>query len=574
MPRDAGLGEGGWRVLQTDRDAVLQTLSRHPEWNVLDFSGAREGHLPYADSVSDFTNNSAWFDLNAPWIEYVPFVNADAPLTMFGDDEFDFIWASHIAEHVPDPKLWCSEISRIARAGAICFPTSLSDNMISPESPQPPAGHLWWWTANRTYPGWLSFTPRQEVAIEVPRQLYESSTRGVLRSVFPSFWEMCVVVDLSTPLRCERQSPVFYDWRDGRGPQDGGSPHVNLWPGPTVDLREEDVDVSFVTPPQAEQQLPPPSPGAEGDDPPQPSICSGSMTPERDACSLPGTVSVVMTLYKRSHLADQLEAVYAQTLQPASIYVVQNGEHVDASAEFARHREVHPEIPLHHVLFSRNTRYHGRFHVAYLAETEYVSVWDDDVVPGREWLEFTVEQSKLRGDALIGAEVRRIKSLFAEALDPVNPDMVPEVGFAVQGWGEPDKPVDFVGHTWTLRREHLRYYVGDAPFTYTTGEDIQLSFSLQKRGIATWGVVQEGDRIPDTKAELKLGGDEHASYLMRDAQYVRQLLICRLVRAGFKPVECDNCDDSSVVDRCIAHFEAKVTDIAARDSAANAGDRR
>ena len=42
---------------------------------------------------------------------------------------------------------------------------------------------------------------------------------------------------------------------------------------------------------------------------------------------------------------------------------------------------------------------------------------------------------------------------------------------------------DFVGHTWTLPRTFLEYYLESDKLSLHTGEDIQLSFALQKVGV-------------------------------------------------------------------------------------------
>jgi hypothetical protein len=42
---------------------------------------------------------------------------------------------------------------------------------------------------------------------------------------------------------------------------------------------------------------------------------------------------------------------------------------------------------------------------------------------------------------------------------------------------------DFVGHTWTLPRVYLRYYLNMEPVSRYTGEDVQISYALQQYGI-------------------------------------------------------------------------------------------
>ncbi len=37
---------------------------------------------------------------------------------------------------------------------------------------------------------------------------------------------------------------------------------------------------------------------------------------------------------------------------------------------------------------------------------EYVSIWDDDILPKTQWLQYSVEYSKQNGDALVGGNGR------------------------------------------------------------------------------------------------------------------------------------------------------------------------
>jgi hypothetical protein len=57
-------------------------------------------------------------------------------------------------------------------------------------------------------------------------------------------------------------------------------------------------------------------------------------------------------------------------------------------------RVQHPDIELQHIASSKNLRFHGRFHIAYMLEEDYVSVWDDDILPRTEWLAYCVDYSR------------------------------------------------------------------------------------------------------------------------------------------------------------------------------------
>jgi SAM-dependent methyltransferase len=60
-----------------------------------------------------------------------PIYNADICALPFADKEFDFVYCSHVLEHVEDPMKACSEIMRVGKRGYIETPTRLSDMMYN-----------------------------------------------------------------------------------------------------------------------------------------------------------------------------------------------------------------------------------------------------------------------------------------------------------------------------------------------------------------------------------------------------------------------------------------------------------
>ena len=193
----------------------------------------------------------------------------------------------------------------------------------------------------------------------------------------------------------------------------------------------------------------------------------------------PLTIGVVLQVFKRNYLNKQLEAVAKQTLAPSSVIVLQNGHYVDVSSTIHKFRLRYPNIEIQHLASSKNLRFHGRFHVAYMMRHTYVSIWDDDMLPESEWLEYCVKFSKSHGNALVGATGRIFVRLEQKG----------------HKWKMVQKRTigrhDFVGHTWTLPREFLKYYLESEMLSLHTGEDIQLSFALQKVGIESWNPSQQ-----------------------------------------------------------------------------------
>lgn len=260
--------------------------------------------------------------------------------------------------------------------------------------------------------------------------------------------------------------------------------------------------------------------------------CSSSNS-KYQACSVKGTIDVILTVWKRGSLKSQLEDIAQQTKPVSHVWVVQNENHIEGVEHIVEDfKGTHPGIPTDIVKFGLNSKFHGRFYIAYfMSSAEYVSVWDDDIVVGNKWLEYSISESKKHGNALVGANGRIINSI-----SPLK---------QIRNKGGEN---DFVGHTWTLRRELLRYFLATPQYTYLTGEDMQISFALQKHGIISWLPTHynDGRYVRDTN----WSGNNVASYIKPETSKQRSWLACTLIYNGFKTIDCNDCDKSTVV-KCI-----------------------
>lgn len=99
-------------------------------WRVLDVGSGHNPH-PRADvllerDVDDNENRGGGgMDTSDPRL-----VIGDALNMPFRDGEFDYVIASHIAEHVDDPEQLCRELSRVARAGYVETPGWFGDRLL------------------------------------------------------------------------------------------------------------------------------------------------------------------------------------------------------------------------------------------------------------------------------------------------------------------------------------------------------------------------------------------------------------------------------------------------------------
>jgi hypothetical protein len=127
---------------------------------------------------------------------------------------------------------------------------------------------------------------------------------------------------------------------------------------------------------------------------------------------------------------------------------------------------------------NRNLGVWSRFAFALNAKTEFVCVFDDDIVPGTKWLQHCLE-TYARHPGLLGGN-----GVIFHSLSDYN-------ARTNYGWAFPNRyctHVDIVGHAWFCRREWLGLFWSELPDLSqpaVAGEDFHFSYMLQKHGIRT-----------------------------------------------------------------------------------------
>lgn len=251
------------------------------------------------------------------------------------------------------------------------------------------------------------------------------------------------------------------------------------------------------------------------------------------------TVAVILSVYKRTSLSKQLTDVVSQTYLPKTVVIVQNGHFLNVSSVIKEYQIKFKNIDFQHIAASKNLRFHWRFHVAFMQKEDYVSIWDDDVYAKKQWLEYSLQYSRKHNFAVVGANCRIFERIDLKANILVQKDRTGKC--------------DFVGHSWTLPRQYLFFYIAMNYLTTFTGEDVQLAFALQQEGIEFHKPPMKGERAAGDI--YSFATDNNSSW--RKTQSPRTLLFCRLFLLNFKVLECSNCNDKTVLQRCLDMNNAK-----------------
>ena len=193
-------------------------------------------------------------------------------------------------------------------------------------------------------------------------------------------------------------------------------------------------------------------------------------------------ITAIMNAFGRpNQFMKQKNAILRQSIRPKEIMVWQNSHKSAAAFKPA--------------WFGGTTRAQSnynlgvwsRFAYALNARTEFICVFDDDTIPGRNWFQNCIDTLKTH-DGLLGTAGVIFKT--SQTYKP----------FDYVGWRRPNAEttqVDIVGHAWFFRREWLSMFWSELPpidFPLIAGEDMHFSYTLQKLGISTYCPPHSADR--------------------------------------------------------------------------------
>ncbi len=183
-------------------------------------------------------------------------------------------------------------------------------------------------------------------------------------------------------------------------------------------------------------------------------------------------ISVILNVYKRPHtLERQINAILNQSVNilPKNIHVWYN--HVDGIEQpLPKNKEINT------YKCNYNTKFYGRFTIPLLCKTKYVAIFDDDIIPGIDWVKNCINSIKIKDGIYGGSGVILKKD-----------DYLPNVKV---GWnGEKNnqiKEVDLVGHAWFFKQEYSKFMWLETPPSWDNGEDMFFSYVAQKNNIKTF----------------------------------------------------------------------------------------
>ena len=177
-------------------------------------------------------------------------------------------------------------------------------------------------------------------------------------------------------------------------------------------------------------------------------------------------ITVVLNAYKRQEILNkQISSIKNQSIKVKDIFIWNNNASQIYDCKFFE------KIKCINSTF--NFGVWSRFSLCLNAKTDYVCVFDDDTIPGINWLKNCLETIE-EYNGLLGTRGVRFSSKKKYF-----------VGEEF-GWNNPNENVelvDIVGHSWFFRREWLSTFWRELPDIEQSsyvGEDIHFSYTLQK----------------------------------------------------------------------------------------------
>ena len=239
-------------------------------------------------------------------------------------------------------------------------------------------------------------------------------------------------------------------------------------------------------------------------------------------------ISVVLNVYKKPHMLEtQINAVLNQSVEvkPENIHVWYN------KSDVAQYAPKNKSINTYYANW--NTKFFGRFTVPVLIRTPFVAMFDDDLVPQKDWFKScmeTIEKEETNG--ILGGSGVAVK---VKGYHPHE-----KIGWNGTHYNE-TKRVDLVGHAWFYRQEWAKYIWYEKPYTWDNGEDIMFSFLAQKYGDINTFVPPHPDAnkniwCTDPGIGWKVGSDQNSSWRIGSHINVRNKICSYCIDNGWKTV--------------------------------------
>lgn len=240
-------------------------------------------------------------------------------------------------------------------------------------------------------------------------------------------------------------------------------------------------------------------------------------------------VTVILNHYKRKTLCAQLDSLLQQTLPFHRVWVLSFGSPNENTLKAIV--QSYNDSRISFVSSSYDFKYYGRFQMALQTESDLVYILDDDMIPGKKMLQILshVAGTEKYENAVLGSIGRILpfrqkdftfpsyRKFRSKEAGLYLPD--PAYDITVQRMVQ----VDFLSSSWFLSAELVKTIFVESPFTFSTGEDLHLSYQLQKYRNAGSFVLPVNPKDKETwgDSEHRLAYVSETTVIFKDIVQVR-----------------------------------------------------
>ncbi len=222
-------------------------------------------------------------------------------------------------------------------------------------------------------------------------------------------------------------------------------------------------------------------------------------------------VTVILTVWKRNNLDEQITALLNQTLLPANIWILHYSNHVSVSERLKNYSFVD------YFYAAINLKYFGRHTLAQHSSTEYTWILDDDIIPSRTWIETCIKTCELK-TAIVCSNGRIIPP------NDFSPELPKDSGYMDKYFVgdsksmnsinlcEKETLVDYGCSSFFFRTIWRKYFWSIWPYTFQTGEDMHLSASCKIRDNISTIIPQQKSLEDSGNLKPVYSVDEYASW--------------------------------------------------------------
>jgi len=243
------------------------------------------------------------------------------------------------------------------------------------------------------------------------------------------------------------------------------------------------------------------------------------------------SISVILNVYKRAYtLEKQIDSILNQSvnIKPEDIHVWYN---YDESAE--QFLPKNSKIKTYRCNY--NTKFFGRFTIPLLCKTEYIAIFDDDIIPSKDWFKNCIDSISIQDGIYGGSGVLTNGKTYT-----------PHTKIGWNGLKNTNiVEVDLVGHAWFFKQEYAKFMWTEPIPNWENGEDIFFSYIAQKHGIKTYvpphpiqtEQLWSNNRSLASTNGVDWGSDENAHWL-KNTNHMndRNELVGELISRGWKTI--------------------------------------